>query len=87
MSVKELLLGFVLQGALIGVAVLSLCGDAIIEWGYYLAVAILFAFNCGIRLVLGNANKDGEATDWGSIGDYCIGSFLAAALSLVIYWA
>lgn len=87
MNKNEFILGFIITGALIITAVLSLCGDAIIEWGYYLTLAVLYAFNCGIRIALGSTNKDGEPTDWKAIGSYCSGGLVSVFMALLVYWA
>lgn len=86
MKTNEFILGFIITGALIITAVLSLCGDEIIEWGYYLALAVLYAFSCGGRIVLGNSNKDGEPTDWKAIGSYCSGGLVSVVMALLVYW-
>lgn len=83
---KGLLLGFGITGLLNLIAVWSVGGDPIIEWGFYVAMAVLLVFSCLTRIVIGNANKDSEGVDWESIGGYCIGALAAFVVSLISYW-
>lgn len=86
METKELILGFGITGLLNLIAVLSVGGDTIIEWGFYIAMIALLSFSCVTRLVIGNTGKDSESVDWDAIGAYCLGAFGAFAVSLAIYW-
>lgn len=86
MKTKEMILGFGITGLLNLVAVWSVGGDTIIEWGFYIAMVALLAFSCITRLVIGNTGKESESVDWDAIGSYCTGSVIAFALTLVIYW-
>jgi hypothetical protein len=89
MKKKEMVYGFLVTGLIDLVAVWSVGGDEIIKWGFILGICIIFAFSCGIRLMIASAGKEsitgGDApTDWVSFGWYSLGAAIATLLTSVI---
>lgn len=89
MKKKEMVYGFLATGLIELVAVWSVCGDEIIKWGFILGMCIIFAFSCGIRLMIASAGKEsvigGDApTDWVSFGWYSLGAVIATAVTMLV---
>ena len=89
MKKKEMIYGFLATGLIDLVTVWSVGGDEIIQWGFILGMCIIFAFSCGIRLMIASTGKEsitgGDApTDWVSFGWYSLGAAIASLLTSVI---
>lgn len=89
MKKKEMIYGFLVTGLIDLVAVWSVGGDEIIQWGFILGMLVIFGFSCGIRLMIASAGKEslvgGDApTDWVSFGWYSLGAAVATLLTSVI---
>lgn len=81
--------GFLVTGFIDLVTVWSAGGDEIIKWGFILGMCIIFAFSCGIRLMIASAGKESAsggdaATDWVSFGWYSLGAADATLVTSVI---
>ena len=89
MKKKEMVYGFLVTGLINLVAVWSVGDDEIIRWGFILAMCVIFAFSCGIRLMIASTGKEsitgGDATtDWASFGWYSLGSAVATLVTSII---
>lgn len=89
MKKKEMVYGFLATGLIELVAVWSVGGDEIIKWGFILGMCIIFAFSCGIRLMIASCSKvsasGGDApTDWLSFGWYSLGAVIATLVTSLV---
>lgn len=71
------------------VAIGSVGSDPISKGGLVLALLVILAVSCGIRLMLASCVKevDGQdvATDWASFGSYSFGAVISTAVTLFIF--
>lgn len=63
---------------------LSAIGEEVLTHSFVISVLIIFAFVSFIKLMLGNATKDNEGTDWKSIGSFVLGSAISTIIVLVM---
>jgi hypothetical protein len=89
MKKKGMIYGFLVTGLIDLVAVWSVGGDEIIQWGFILGMCIIFAFSCGVRLMIASAGKEsiagGDApTDWVSFGWYSLGAVIATLVTSLV---
>lgn len=59
-------------------------GEEIIKSGLITALIIIFIFSVGVKTVLANTVKDGQSTDWKSIGSFALGSGVVTIITLVL---
>lgn len=85
---KEIVYGLLATGAIDLLALWTAGGEEIIKGGFVIAMCIVFALSCGIRLMLASCGKDNreieQPTDWVSLGWYSIGAAAATALALLV---
>lgn len=71
------------------VAICSVGNDEIIVWGFVVAMLVILAVSCGIRLMLASCVKEAEkkdaATDWASFGSYSLGACISTAVTLFLF--
>ena len=90
MKKNEFLYGLVATGLVDFLAVWSADGEGeIIKGGFILAMCILLAFSCGIRLMIASCGKEsasgGDApTDWLSFGWYSLGAVIATLVTSLV---
>lgn len=59
-------------------------GEEIIKSGLITALIIIFIFSVGVKIVLANTVKDGQSTDWKSVGSFALGSGVVTIITLVL---
>ena len=88
MKKKDMIYGFLVTGSIDLLAVLGAYGEEIIRMGFILAMCIVFAFSCGIRLMIASAEKEsltgGSSTDWVSLAWYSLGAAIATLITLCL---
>lgn len=71
------------------VAIGSVGSDPIGKGGLVLALLVILAVSCGIRLMIASCVKEGKdrdlPTDWASFGSYSLGAVISAAVTLFIF--
>ena len=71
------------------VAIGSVGSEPIGKGGLVLALLVILAVSCGIRLMLASCVKEGKdrdlPTDWASFGSYSLGAVISAAVTLFIF--
>ena len=63
---------------------LSVLGEKVLTHGFVISVIIIFAFVSFIKLILGNATKDNEGTNWKSIFSFILGSSISTIIVLIM---
>ena len=59
-------------------------GGEIIKSGLVISLIIIFIFSVGIKTILANTVKDGQSTDWKSVGSFALGSGIVTIITLVL---
>lgn len=59
-------------------------GGEIIKSGLVLSLVTIFIFSVGIKIALANTVKDGQSTDWKSVGSFALGSGIVTIITLVL---
>ena len=59
-------------------------GGEIIKSGLVISLITIFIFSVGIKTMLANAVKDGQSTDWKSVGSFALGSGIVTIITLVL---
>lgn len=71
------------------VAIGSVGSSPIDKGGLVLALLVILAVSCGIRLMLASCVKEDKdmdlPTDWVSFGSYSLGAVISAAVTLLIF--
>lgn len=63
---------------------ITVLGGEIIKSGLITALTITFIFSVGIKTILANTVKDGQSTDWKSVGSFALGSGIVTIITLVL---
>ena len=58
--------------------------EEIIKSGLITALIIIFIFSVGVKTVLADTVKDGEATNWKAVGSFALGSGIVTIVILVL---
>lgn len=89
MKSKEVFLGGWATALANLVAICSVGNDEISTSGFVIAMLVILAVSCGIRLMLASCVKevDGHdvATDWISFGSYSLGAVITTAVTMFIF--
>ena len=85
MNQKEMYLGGWATALLILVALCSLGNEPFLVGGFALAMAVLLAFSCGIRLMLLSSTKGEKGTDWKAFGSYAVGAAISTIIPLGLF--
>lgn len=89
MKSKEVFLGGWATALANLVAICSVGNDEISTSGFVIAMLVILAVSCGIRLMLASCVKevDGQdvATDWVSFGSYSLGAVITTAVTMFIF--
>lgn len=59
-------------------------GGEIIKSGLVISLVTIFIFSVGVKIVLANTVKDGQSTDWKSVGSFALGSGVVTIITLVL---
>ena len=59
-------------------------GGEIIKSGLVISLITIFIFSVGVKIVLANTVKDGQSTDWKSVGGFALGSGIVTIITLVL---
>lgn len=59
-------------------------GGEIIKSGLVVSLITIFIFSVGVKIALANTVKDGQSTDWKSIGSFALGSGVVTIITLVL---
>lgn len=59
-------------------------GGEIIKSGLVISLITIFIFSVGIKIVLANTVKDGQSTNWKSVGSFALGSGIVTIITLVL---
>lgn len=59
-------------------------GEEIIKSGLITALVTIFIFSVGVKIALTNTVKDGQSTDWKSVGSFALGSGVITIITLVL---
>ena len=59
-------------------------GGEIIKSGLVISLITIFIFSVGVKIVLANTVKDGQSTDWKSVGSFALGSAIVTIVTLVL---
>lgn len=59
-------------------------GEEIIKSGLVISLITIFVFSVGVKVVLANTVKDGQSTDWKSVGSFALGSGIVTIVTLVL---
>lgn len=89
MKAKEMYLGGWVTSLVNLIAIGSADGEEIQKGGFVLAMLIILAVSCGIRLMVASAAKEKEDSDaptnWTLLGHYSIGAAISTAVTLLIF--
>ena len=71
------------------VAICSVGNDEISTSGLVIAMSVILAVSCGVRLMLASCVKEGIdrdlPTDWASFGSYSLGAVISTAVTLFFF--
>ena len=59
-------------------------GGEIIKSGLVISLITIFIFSVGVKIVLANTVKNGQSTDWKSVGSFALGSGIVTIITLVL---
>ena len=59
-------------------------GEEIIKSGLITALITIFLFSVGVKIALANTVKDGQSTNWKSVGSFALGSGVVTIITLVL---
>lgn len=59
-------------------------GGEIIKSGLVISLITIFIFSVGVKIALANTVKDGQSTDWKSVGSFALGSGIVTIVTLVL---
>lgn len=59
-------------------------GGEIIKSGLVISLITIFIFSVGVKIALANTVKDGQSTDWKSVGSFALGSGVVTIITLVL---
>lgn len=59
-------------------------GEEIIKSGLVISLSTIFVFSVGVKVVIANTVKDGQSTDWKSVGSFALGSGIVTIVTLVL---
>lgn len=59
-------------------------GGEIIKSGLVISLITIFIFSVGVKIALANTVKDGQSTDWKSVGSFALGSGIVTIITLVL---
>lgn len=59
-------------------------GEEIIKSGLIVSLITIFVFSVGVKIALANTIKDGQPTDWKSVGSFALGSGVVTIITLIL---
>ena len=59
-------------------------GEEIIKSGLVVSLITIFIFSVGVKIALANTIKDGQSTNWKSVGSFALGSGVVTIVTLVL---
>ena len=59
-------------------------GGEIIKSGLVISLITIFIFSVGVKIALANTIKDGQSTDWKSVGSFALGSGIVTIVTLAL---
>lgn len=59
-------------------------GGEIIKSGLVVSLITIFIFSVGVKITLANTVKDGQSTNWKSVGSFALGSGIVTIVTLVL---
>ena len=59
-------------------------GGEIIKSGLVVSLITIFVFSVGVKIALANTVKNGQSTDWKSVGSFALGSGAVTIITLVL---
>lgn len=59
-------------------------GEEIIKSGLIVSLITIFVFSVGVKIALANTIKDGQPTDWKSVGSFVLGSGVVTIITLIL---
>lgn len=85
MNKLQFIYGAAITLALNIVLLITAINEKIITAGYIAAIIILFGFSMIIKVMLANAVKDGQPTNWKNVASYAAGSGTVSIVILILY--
>ena len=63
---------------------ITVLGGEIIKSGLVISLITIFIFSVGVKIALANTVKDGQSTDWKSVGSFALGSGIVTIVTLAL---
>lgn len=63
---------------------LTVLGEKVLPYGFLFSTIFIFGFLSIVKVVLANATKNNEKTDWLSVGSFVAGSCIATIFVLIL---
>lgn len=84
MSKFQIIYGACITALLNLLLYITTLGEEIIKSGLVVSLITIFIFSVGVKIALANTIKDGQSTDWKSIGSFALGSGIVTIVTLVL---
>ena len=84
MSKFQIIYGACITALLNLLLYITALGGEIIKSGLVVSLITIFVFSVGVKIALANTVKDGQSTDWKSIGSFALGSGIVTIVTMVL---
>ena len=84
MSKFQIIYGASITAVLNLLLYITALGGEIIKSGLVVSLITIFIFSVGVKIALANTVKDGQSTDWKSIGSFALGSGVVTIITLTL---
>ena len=84
MSKFQIIYGASITAILNFLLYITALGEEIIKSGLVISLITIFIFSVGVKVALTNTVKDGQSTDWKSVGSFALGSGIVTIVTLVL---
>ena len=84
MSKFQIIYGACITAVLNLLLYITALGGEIIKSGLVISLITIFIFSVGVKIVLANTVKDGQSTDWESVGSFALGAGIVTIVTLVL---
>ena len=84
MSKFQIIYGVCITAVLNLLLYITTLGGEIIKSGLVVSLITIFVFSLGVKIALANTVKDGQSTNWKSVGSFALGSGVVTIITLVL---
>lgn len=84
MSKFQIIYGACITAVLNLLLYITALGGEIIKSGLVISLITIFIFSVGVKIALANTIKDGQSTDWKSVGSFALGSGVVTIIILAL---